>query len=75
MGFSRGDIVSHKSMFNKFYVIIEDYKNGQFLVEEYDDNFFGVKEKHVFIGKYLLTKSDRRNYVIDDLLNFTSKNE
>lgn len=66
--FKKGDIVSHSSSYNKFYVVIENYFNGQYEVEECEPNFFGVKEKHVFIGKYLLTKGDRRNYVIDDLL-------
>lgn len=75
MEFTKGEIVSHVSMSNRFFIIIEDYKNGQFLVEECGDNFFGIKEQFVFIGKYLLTKSDRRNYVIDDILNFESKNE
>ena len=68
MKFERGDIVSHKNSFNRFYIVIEDYKNGQYLCEDCED-FHGVKEKKVFIGKYLLTKSDRRDYVIDDLLN------
>ena len=68
MKFEIGDIVSHKKSYNRFYVIIEDYKNGQYLVEDYDDNFFGVREKHVFVGKYLITKSDRRNYLLDDIL-------
>ncbi len=68
MKFKVGDIVSHVNSFNRFYVVIADYKNGQYEVEDYDP-ILENKEKHVFIGKYLLTKSYRRNYVIDDLIN------
>lgn len=69
MKFKVGDIVSHISSFNRFYVVIVDYKNGQYKVEDFDVNLFGVKESHVFVGKYLLTIPERRNYVIDDLLD------
>jgi len=64
MKFKIGDIVSHSYSYNKFYVIIDDYKNGQYEVEDCDS-----KERKVLMGKYFLTKSDRRNYVIDDLLD------
>lgn len=68
MKFEIGDVVSHKKSYNRFYVILEDYKNGQYLVEDYEDNFFGIRETHVFVGKYLITKSDRRDYLLDDIL-------
>jgi hypothetical protein len=69
MEFKIGDIVSHKSRFTDFFIIIEDYKNGQYLVEDHND-YFGPKKQYVFVGKYLLTKSDRRDHLINNILNF-----
>lgn len=62
-----GDIVSHVKSFSKFYVIIDDFKNGQYEVEDQDPNEFGIKERKVLMGRYFLTISDRRNYLIDDI--------
>ena len=69
MKLQKGDIISHKKSFNKFYIITNDLLNGQYEVEDIDINIKGMKEKHIFIGKYLLTKSDRRNFVINDILD------
>lgn len=68
MEFKNGDIVSHTSSLDKFYIVLEDHKNGQYLVEDCDVNFFGIKERYVFMGKYLLTKKDRRDYVLQNIL-------
>lgn len=65
--FKMGDIVAHTSNINKFYKVTKDFKNGQYEVEDVCPNFFDVYEKHVFMEIYLLSKSDRRNYAIDEI--------
>lgn len=57
--FEKGDIVSHIVDINRFYVILTDYKNGQYLVMDET-----TKENFVFISEYLLSKKDRRDYVL-----------
>jgi hypothetical protein len=69
MEFKVGDIISHVKSFSKFYVIVNDYKNGQYEVEDCEPNEFGNKERKVLMGKYFLTKADRRNYLIDDIFD------
>lgn len=69
MRFKKGDIVSHVNSIHRFYVVLDDYYNGQVLVEDFEFNFFNQKEKHVFIAKYLLTKSERRDYIINNLID------
>ncbi len=60
--FEKGDIVSHIVDINKFYIIKADHKNGQYLVRDELTN-----EEFVFIGKYLLSKKDRRDYVLQQI--------
>lgn len=73
MKFEKGTIVSHTASFNKFYIIIEFYNNGQYLVEDYDYDFLGKKDQYVFMENYLLTKTDRRDYILEDILKTPSK--
>lgn len=62
MNFKIGVIVSHIKSYNKFYTVLKDLNNGQYLVE---DEF---KNSYVFLGKYLLTKEDRRDSILENIL-------
>ena len=57
--FEKGDIVSHIVDINKFYIVKDDYKNGRYLVKDELTN-----EEFVFVAEYLLSKTDRRDYVL-----------
>jgi len=60
--FEKGDIVSHIVDINKFYIVKDDYKNGQYLVKDELTN-----EEFVFVAEYLLSKKDRRDYVLQQI--------
>ena len=66
MKFQKGQIVSHTSTINRFYIIIEYMDSGQYLVEDMDKSI--SKERHIFMENYLLSKTDRRDYVLENIL-------
>lgn len=67
--FKVGDVVSHIHDIDVFYIITSDLKNGQYEARKYGDTTDQCI-KYIFIGNYLLSKSDRRDHRIDSILNF-----
>jgi hypothetical protein len=59
MKFQKGQIVSHTSTINRFYINIVCMGSAQCLVEDMDKLI--SKERHIFIfmKNYLLSKTDR----------------
>lgn len=66
MKFKKGDIVSHTKTIDRFYIVIECI-GGQYLVEDIDKSI--STEKYIFMENYLLSKTDRRDYVLGEILN------
>jgi hypothetical protein len=63
--FEDGDVVCHIVDLNKYYTIIRDRLDGTFEVEDFSTT---NKLTHIFIGEYLLSKSEKREYILNELL-------
>lgn len=68
MKFEIGQIVSHISNINRFYIITGYLNKTQYLLDDLEDNEFGVKQQWIFMEDYLLSKTDRRDYAINEII-------
>jgi hypothetical protein len=64
--FKKGDLVAHTNIIGKFYIIIRDNRDGTYEARLNED---GWELTFVFMEEYLLSKEDRRDKWLEDLLN------
>ena len=65
MKFKDVDIVLHTDSIHKFYVVVQWFDSGECLVSDVDVPY---PLQYVFMDEDLLTRSDRRDYILNDIL-------
>jgi hypothetical protein len=67
--FKIGDIVCHKININDFYEILYDRLDGTYKVIQLPYENVTPMNIKIFIGEYLITKKERREYAINQIIN------
>lgn len=67
--FKKGDLVAHVNNIGKYYIVICDNGDSTYEVRlKEDDGIFNTTETFFFMEEYLLSKGERRNKWLEDLL-------
>jgi hypothetical protein len=74
--FKKGDIVAHVSNIGKYYIVLRDNMDGTYEVRlKEDEGIFTEFVTYFFMEEYLLSKEERRNKWLEDLLKNNDIND